>query len=103
MNNYDEKEKLIKDKAIELKKLFPSLQVEITFLWIWVSGDTRPYRQELKENGLRYAPKKQKWYFKGMQTYNKKSMPMDYIRLKYGTEIIDNESTIGSKPCDTTF
>lgn len=32
--------------------------------WMWVSGNTKPHREELKKFGLRWAPKKQKWYKK---------------------------------------
>ena len=31
---------------------------------IWVKGDTKPHREELKSFGLKWAPKKQAWYWK---------------------------------------
>lgn len=31
---------------------------------IWVSGDTKPHRETLKEYGFRWAPKKSAWYWK---------------------------------------
>lgn len=31
---------------------------------IWVSGDTKPHRETLKEFGFRWAPKKSAWYWK---------------------------------------
>lgn len=32
--------------------------------WMWVSGDTKPHREELKRLGLRWAPKRKMWYKK---------------------------------------
>lgn len=32
--------------------------------WLWVSGDTKPHREELKRLGLRWAPRRKAWYKK---------------------------------------
>lgn len=32
--------------------------------WMWVSGNTKPHREELKRLGLRWAPKRKMWYKK---------------------------------------
>ena len=32
--------------------------------WMWVSGNTKPHREELKKFGLRWAPKRKMWYKK---------------------------------------
>ena len=39
------------------------LTIEICGSWIWVSGDTKPYKDVLKAAGYRYAPKKVMWSF----------------------------------------
>ena len=31
--------------------------------WTWVSGETLPYRQELRDAGGRWSPKRKAWYF----------------------------------------
>lgn len=31
---------------------------------IWIAGDTKPHREELKAFGFRWAPKKSAWYWK---------------------------------------
>lgn len=31
--------------------------------WVWVSGETMPYRQLLREAGGRWSRKRQSWYF----------------------------------------
>lgn len=31
--------------------------------WIWVSGETKPYRIQLRDAGGRWSPRRQAWYF----------------------------------------
>lgn len=63
----------------------PELNSELLGTWLWISGDTKPYAGELKKLGCQFSGKKQIWYFAGSgKTGCKKSMPMDYIRAKYG-------------------
>jgi len=71
-----------------LLESFPTLNVQITGSWIWVSGDTKPYRAELKDHGLRWSRNKEKWYLKGAACakYGKKGASWDYIVSKYGLE-----------------
>lgn len=40
------------------------VEFDIEGTWLWVSGDTKPHREELKRLGLRWAPKKKMWYKK---------------------------------------
>ncbi|MBS0350771.1 MAG: hypothetical protein JSR33_06240, partial [Proteobacteria bacterium] len=39
-----------------------SLEIEICGAWIWLSGDTRPHKELLKQNGFRWAPKKERCF-----------------------------------------
>lgn len=73
-------------KARELALAFPGLEVKVAGSWVWVSGDTRPHRAELKAAGLRWAPKKGKWYLRGRPAFSRRGMPWDYIARKYGAE-----------------
>ena len=40
-----------------------ALHVEMCGSWIWVSGDTKSYREFLKELGFQYSANKQMWYY----------------------------------------
>ena len=75
-------------RAQVLKSDFPTLRIEITGSWLWVSGDTKPHRKELKDHGLRWSRKKEKWYLKGAPSarYGKQGASWDYIVSKYGLE-----------------
>jgi len=68
------------------------VKIEIIGNWIWLSGNTFPYRKKLRSIGFYFAPKKKNWYYRPRQykSRNRNSMPMDYIRKKYGSEKVDN-------------
>ena len=38
------------------------LQVDLVGCWLWVSGDTRPVKEKLKEHGFRWNKTRGKWY-----------------------------------------
>ena len=41
--------------------------VRETCLCVWVSGDTRPHREELKAAGAKWSGKRQAWYWRKEQ------------------------------------
>ena len=69
------------------------LEIEIIGSWLWVSGNTYPYRKELKESGLLFAPVKKVWYYRPeeFKSSNFEPLPLDQIRAKYGTITIQNK------------
>lgn len=71
-----------------------NLEIEICGRWIWVSGDTRPHRETLKANGLRWARKKKMWYWRpaDAKVRSRKSTPMEVIREKYGSHKVSTGS-----------
>ena len=73
-------------RVIEQITPLPGIKIEIVGNWIWVTGNTYPVRQQLKETGLFFASKKQAWYYRAEEyktTGSKKSL--DEIRAKYGS------------------
>lgn len=63
------------------------LDVELIGLWVWVSGDTKPHKEELKAQGFKWSPKKegQPWYFAGVPSFNRKPQDLETIRASYGS------------------
>ena len=55
----DEKLREVLQKIIN----FANINIEIVGCWLWVDGDTYPYRNDLKEIGFKWASEKKKWYF----------------------------------------
>lgn len=64
------------------------VHVELCGSWIWVSGNTKDYKDMLKELHFKWAFKKQAWYFHS-EPYRKKSrreLSLDEIREMFGSQ-----------------
>ncbi len=62
--------------------------IEICGVWIWVTGDTRPHKDTLKQAGFKWASKKKAWHFRPEQ-YRSRShgnTTLEQIREKYGSK-----------------
>lgn len=68
--------------------------IEIMGDWIWISGNTYPHRQTLKETGFYFAPKKTLWYYRPPEykSSNRKPKTIEFIRMKYGSNIIETKN-----------
>lgn len=89
--NFNEDLKL--REALQKIIMFSGINIEIIGSWIWVDGNTKPYRKEFKEYGYHWGSEKKKWYFH-TDTFRKKSnrkLSMEEIRQYYGNEKIDTE------------
>ena len=78
-------------KAVDAIIGIPQLNVELIGKWIWVSGNTYPIRNELKNAGFMFAPVKKMWYYKGIESAGRGKLTIDEIRKKYGTQAIQKE------------
>jgi len=61
---------------------------EVTGNWIWITGETKPHKDQIKALGCKWSPKKLAWYYRPDEykaSRNRKSHTMDEIRAKYGT------------------
>lgn len=83
------------DKALRevLEKIINFVDIEIVICgqWIWVSGNTYPYKKELKELGFKWASKKKQWHFH-TDLFRKKSrkvLSMDEIMDYYCSTIVN--------------
>lgn len=62
--------------------------IEVCGAWIWLTGDTRPYKELLKQQGFRWAPKKLRWFYRpeDYKSHSRGKWSMDQIRDKYGSD-----------------
>lgn len=66
------------------------LTIEICGLWIWVSGNTREHKEELKSAGYFWSANKKMWYYRPAQAksskryHDKNEWSIDRIRQSYG-------------------
>ena len=82
-------------EAIERIIRFAGLKIEIVGTWIYVTGNTYPYKEEIKNAHYWYSPSKKCWFWGGSDSfeYNKKKRghTMERNRNKYGSEILETE------------
>lgn len=73
-----------------------NVAIEVIGCFLWVSGNTRPYKKELGKNGLgmKWSPNKSAWYLspKNYRRYGKKNFEMDEIRGMYGSKPVSNKN-----------
>lgn len=84
-------------KIIELLLRMDGLTVELCGSWLWIGGDTRAHKDELKAAGCRWSSNKKLWYWhhpeEGSHWHRGKKSMAD-IRAKYGSQ------TYGSSKSD---
>lgn len=67
----------------------PGLIVELCGCWLWISGDTRPHKEELKAAGCRWSSSKKMWYWRHQEDgahWSRGKKSMGEIRMKYGSQ-----------------
>ena len=76
-------------EAIEKIIHLPGIIIEVVGHWIWVTGNTKPVKEDLKNAHFFFAFKKCAWYFRA-EAYKTKGgkKTLDEIRQKYGSETI---------------
>lgn len=87
------KDQKIREMIVKLSR-FQGLVIELCGVWLWVSGDTKRYKDELKALGLHYASQKRCWYIHWDEFVKRgtKSSSMSHIRSKYGSTIINTDN-----------
>lgn len=67
----------------------PGLIVELCGCWLWISGDTKPAKEELKAAGCRWSSSKKMWYWRHQEDgahWSRGKKTMGEIRMKYGSQ-----------------
>ena len=82
-----EKPNEFRDTIEKLIKM-SGVHIEIIGCFIWVSGNTKPYKDDLKEIGFKWHSKKVCWYLApaDYKKRSKKEFQMNEIRNMYGVQ-----------------
>ena len=77
------------NNIINLKGLI----IEVVGNWLWVTGETKEHKEELKKYGFYYASKKKAWYFKPSDYTgrSRKHYSLNDIKSKYGSVLVNSE------------
>ena len=68
-----------------------NLDIELCGQWLWIGGNTKPYKNILKEAGCFWASKKKLWYWRPEEarTHSRSSKSIEEIRSKYGSKKVN--------------
>lgn len=65
---------------------FDGILIDVVGSWIWLGGDTKPYKDDIKALGFMWSSKHKKWFFNGdnkkRRIINKKTY--EEIKNEYG-------------------
>lgn len=78
---------------IEVLTHLDGIEVEICGSWVWVSGNTKEYREILKQLNFKWAYKKQAWYYhtEPFRKRSKRKLTLDEIRDMFGSQKYQNQ------------
>ncbi len=68
------------------------VSVELCGSWLWLTGNTKEYKDQIKALGFKWAKNKAAWYFhrEPYRKHNNKKMSMDDIRRMYGSKLFSS-------------
>jgi curved DNA-binding protein CbpA len=72
---------------------FDGIVIEIIGSFVWVSANTKPYKDELKSMGFKWSQNKLSWYLapKDYRRHSKKVYNLDEIRLMFGSQEVETK------------
>ncbi len=79
------------NKAVSeaLNKILPleGINIELCWMWIWVTGNTVGVKDLLKTAGFFWASQKKAWYWRpdSAKSNNRRKMSLEEIRYKHGS------------------
>lgn len=82
-----ETEQELMDKIAELMKL-PELEIDLIGLWVWVRGNTKPVKDQIKAAGCFWHSGRSCWYYKPKGFGRSRANPgsLEELAAKYGVQ-----------------
>lgn len=73
--------------------LLEDIIIEIIGSWIWVTGNTRAVKDQLKVHGFKFSPNKLAWYWQtgDYHKLSKKQFSLDDLRIMYGSDEVETQ------------
>ncbi|TXJ28084.1 MAG: J domain-containing protein [Chitinophagaceae bacterium] len=80
-------------QVIEQIIQLPEILIELVGNWIWVTGNTKPVKEQLSNAGFHFAGQKKAWYYRHeMFKTRGRSHSLNAIRAKYGSDTIHTKT-----------
>ena len=69
------------------------LEIDLVGSWIWLQGNTYPYKDIIKSLGFKWANQKKSWYWHSVDqtSHNKKKMTLEEIKERHGCQTIKTQ------------
>ena len=85
----DEKLREVLQKVIH----FSNITIDIVGVFIWIDGNTYPYKNELKEIGFKWSGQRKKWYFHNGEYKKRGNRKLSYTDIQnlYGSTEVQTE------------
>ena len=98
----DQEIKLSEEYREKIEKIIhlPGIVIELVGNWIWVTGETKPVKETLKNAGFVFASKKVAWFYRNEAfKVRGNGAPLEKIRAKYGSQTVygKNRKSIDEK------
>ena len=92
-NEQTENVNTFKDIINQLIKF--DIDIEIVGSWIWVSGNTYPIKEHIKQLNFKWSKQRKKWYYAEGLASKKKGSGIDFddIRNAYGSQKIKSNTS----------
>lgn len=74
-------------------RTFGGLHAEVCGTWLWITGDTKPYKETFKDLGMRWSRNKVAWYWRpaDYKKWNNHNFSLDEIRAMHGSSDLEFE------------
>lgn len=81
-------------QAIEAIIHLPNLQIEIRGSWVWVFGETKAVKDQLKKAGFKWLPRKegQPWAFMAVPSRSRGDWSHEEIVERYGSQLVNSRA-----------
>ena len=75
------------------------VKIELCGSWLWITGDTKTYKEQLKSIGCLWSANKSAWYYNGSDRKTKRAhcKNMEEVRSKWGSQTIGQDQEQDSK------
>ena len=97
LNGFQEQAKMEDIKLSEvlqtaLRKVIvlDGVEIELVGTWIWLSGNTYQYREQIKQAGFKWGAKRKKWYFSEEKAKGKFKGDFEALKAHHGFVEIAN-------------
>lgn len=91
-HDIDELGEMLRQVIESLLNISPDLIVEVCGLWIWVTGETRAHKDEIKTiPGMKWAHEKKAWYYAGVPSFNRQKRTLNEIRQMHGSQVFSRQ------------